>query len=209
MNASWTAYSSLLAPHIEHYLATKRALGCKFDTEDRSLRLLDRWFVQNPVDKLDAITGAQLHAFLDSRPRLKPRSYNSLLGVVRRLFDWLTAQQILATSPLQAHPRRETAKSQPFLFDSSAIRKLLEEAGNLPDNPRSRLRGPTYEMIFALLATLGLRIGEVARLQCGDVDLDREVCANSQYEVWQVPANSLRPSPQPSTSELSGTAREN
>jgi integrase len=55
------------------------------------------------------------------------------------------------------------------------IRRLLAEAGRLPDNPRSPLRGPTYEMIFALLAGLGLRIGEVARLECGDVDLDRDV----------------------------------
>jgi integrase len=30
-------------------------------------------------------------------------------------------------------------------------------------------------MIFALLATLGLRVGEVARLQWGDVDLEGEV----------------------------------
>ena len=37
------------------------------------------------------------------------------------------------------------------------------------------MRGPTYETIFALLAGLGLRIGEVSRLQCGDVDLERDV----------------------------------
>ena len=36
------------------------------------------------------------------------------------------------------------------------------------------MRGPAYETMFALLAGLGLRIGEVARLQCGDVDLERE-----------------------------------
>lgn len=175
MNISWAGYSSLLSTHIEHYLAAKRALGCKFDTEDRALRLLDRWFVQNPVENLDEITGAHLNAFLASRPRLKPRSYNSLLSAVRRLFDWLVDQQVIAKSPVQARPRPETSKAQPFLFQSSTIKRLLDEAGRLPDNPRSRLRGPTYEMIFALLATLGLRVGEVARLQCGDVDLDREV----------------------------------
>ena len=175
MKTSWTRYNSLLAPHIEHYLETKRALGCKFATEDRALRLLDRWFVENPVDKLEMITEAQLSAFLGSRPRPKARSYNSLLGVVRRLFDWLVDQQVISKSPLQLDPKPETSRPQPFLFESSAIRQLLDEARRLPDNPRSRLRGPIYEMIFALLATLGMRIGEVARLQCGDVDLDREI----------------------------------
>ena len=131
MNASWTGYGSLLSIHIEHYLATKRALGCKFNTEDRTLRLLDRWFVENPVDSVDKITSAHLNAFLASRPRPKPRGYNSLLGAVRRLFDWLVNQQVIAKSPVQAQPRPETEKSQPFLFDSAAIRQLLEEAGRL------------------------------------------------------------------------------
>jgi integrase len=37
------------------------------------------------------------------------------------------------------------------------------------------MRGSIYETIFALLAGLGLRIGEVSRLQCGDLDLERDV----------------------------------
>ena len=44
-------------------------------------------------------------------------------------------------------------------------------------------RGPTQATIFALLATLGLRIGEVSRLTCGDVDLEREtlLIRNSKF----------------------------
>ena len=175
MRTSWTGYSSVLAQHIQRYLGSKRALGCKFNSEDRTLGLFDRWLVEQGLSSLGAITGGCLDAFLASRHRDNPRSYNNLLSVVRRLFEWLVAQQVIVTSPLQAEPRRETARAQPFLFDPPMIRRLLAEAGRLPDNPRSPLRGPTYEMIFALLAGLGLRIGEVARLECGDVDLDRDV----------------------------------
>jgi integrase len=39
----------------------------------------------------------------------------------------------------------------------------------------ARLRGPTYRVIFALLYALGLRVGEVARLQRGDVDVSRRL----------------------------------
>ena len=175
MNAAWTGFHSLLADQIERYLATKRALGCKFDSEERTLRLLDRFLVEQRVGSLEAISGACLDQFLDSRGRDNPRSHNHLLGVVRRLFEWLVGQQVLPTSPLQANPRRETNRYLPFLFEPPTIRQLLEEAGKLPDNPRSRLRGPTYETLFALLAGLGLRVGEVARLQCGDVDFDQDV----------------------------------
>jgi integrase len=78
-------------------------------------------------------------------------------------------------SPLNARPRRQTARRLPFLYDQATVRRLLEYAAALPDWPRSRQRGPTYATIFALLAGLGLRIGEASRLQCGDVDLQRDV----------------------------------
>jgi site-specific recombinase XerD len=110
-----------------------------------------------------------------SRPRTNPRSYNTLLSDVRRLFDWIVSQSILQTSPVQAKGRRETAHQLPFLFSTAVIRQLLARSRALPDNQRAPLRGATYEMIFALLASLGLRVGEVARLQWGDVDLEREV----------------------------------
>jgi len=175
MKAVWNGFHSPLAAHIEQYLSTKRALGCKFASEDRMLRLLDRFLVEQRIGSLDDITGECLDQFLASRNRVNPRSYNHLLGVVRRLFDWIVSQQAMPASPLQTRARRETARRLPFLFEPAVIKRLLAEAALLPDNPRSPMRGPTYETIFALLAGLGLRIGEVSRLQCGDVDLERDV----------------------------------
>lgn len=175
MNTAWTGYHSPLAEPIERYLAAKRAFGCKFDSEDRTLRLLDAFLLNRRTTAVAEVDAACLNAFLASRGRENPRSYNHLLGVVRRLFEWMEDQQLIALSPLQAHSKRETSRPQPYLFDAATIRQLLIGAGQLPDNARSRLRGPAYETIFALLAGLGLRVGEVARLQCGDVDLEREV----------------------------------
>jgi integrase len=175
MRSAWTGFHSPLANSIGQYLATKRALGCQFASEERTLRLLDRFLVARGISSLEAISGDCLDQFLASRARINARSHNHLLGVVRRLFDWLVSQQAIPTSPLQAHPRRETPRPLPFLFDPPVVRRLLEEAAQLRDNARSPLRGPTYETIFALLAGLGLRIGEVSRLQCGDVDLERDV----------------------------------
>ena len=112
---------------------------------------------------------------MDSRKRSTPRSYNNLLGDVRRLFDWIASQQILGASPVTIKPQPQTARQLPYLFSDKTIRLLLTLAAALPDNSRAPQRGILYEMIFALLAGLGLRVGEVARLQWGDVDLTREV----------------------------------
>ena len=175
MRTAWIGFRSPLGSHIEQYLATKRALGCRFNSEDRNLRLLDRFLVDQGIASLAAITPEQIDRFLASRPRHAPKGYNSLLSAVSRLFAWLISQQVIAASPVQARPRPETARRLPFLVDPPLARRLLEIASRLPDNHRSRHRGPTYHAIFALLYGLGLRVGEVSRLRIGDVDLERDL----------------------------------
>jgi site-specific recombinase XerD len=175
MRAAWVGFRSPLAAQIDRYLAVKRALGCRFLSEDRTLRLFDRFLVEADITTVEQITGETIEHFLASRPRRAPKSYNHLLGVVRRLADWLVSQQVIAVSPVYASTRRETTRRLPFLFTPPIARRLFEVARALPDNNRSRYRGPTYHAIFALLYGLGLRVGEVSRLQLGDVDFDRDV----------------------------------
>jgi site-specific recombinase XerD len=170
----WQRFESVLADPITRYLTAKRSMGCRFNTEDRALRVFDRYLTEQSVQCIAEVTSACLEAFLASRPRAT-RSYNDLLGVVRRLFEWMVDQQELATSPVTVPSRPQSARCLPYLYDRATIRRILDYAAELPDGSRAPQRGPTYATVFALLAGLGLRIGEVSRLQCGDVDLQRDV----------------------------------
>ena len=78
---------SPLAGAIQRFVAHKRALNRRYETEEQALRLLDRYLVERSITNLAGVTTDVLNAFLDSRPRSRPRSYNHLLGVARRLFD--------------------------------------------------------------------------------------------------------------------------
>lgn len=78
-------------------------------------------------------------------------------------------------SPLRCSPRRASAARQPFLFSSEQVRSLLDLAQQLCRNPRFPDRGETYRMIFAILYGLGLRMGEVCRLQRQDIDLNQQL----------------------------------
>jgi len=175
MKPRWEGFRSPIAAAIERYLAHKRALGCRFRTEEKALCLLDRFLVERGVKAIDEIGPELIEAFLASRPRTRPRSYNHLLCTVRRLYDWLVAQGDLPSSPVRTRPRRETSHRIPFLFNADLARRLLEAAARLPDRSHAPLRGQTYRTMFALLYGLGLRVGEVARLHVGDVDLDRQL----------------------------------
>ena len=43
MKSIWLGFRSVLAEGIERFLACKRSLGRRFDTEERTLRLFDRY----------------------------------------------------------------------------------------------------------------------------------------------------------------------
>ncbi len=164
-----------LANSLSLYLAHKRALGKRLEKTEPTLRLLDDHLAEQEIGDLSQITAAHLEGFLNSRPRRSARSYNELLGMVRRLFDWLVRQEKLAASPLQCSPRRVPSGPRPFLFSPDQIRCVLDLARQLRRNPRVPDRGETYRMIFVLLFGLGLRVGEACRLQRQDLDLDRQL----------------------------------
>lgn len=168
-------FESILADGIRRFLAHKRALGRRFEVEEKTLHLFDRFLIERGITNPEAITSDVIDSFLASRPRHRPRSYNHLLGTVRRLFDWLVVHDLAVVSPVRARRRRQTSQRVPFIFDRSSARRLLEHAAGLPDNPLAPMRGPTYRTVFAILYGLGLRVGEVSRLCCKDIDFERQL----------------------------------
>ena len=124
--------SDSLESAVEGFLAHKRALGRKYDSEQHELRLLVRFASERRISCLTDFTPALLEDFLASRPRSRPRSFNHLLGAVRGLLDWAVTHELVCSSPLQARPRRVSSARVPFLFDVSQARRLLDAAAALP-----------------------------------------------------------------------------
>ncbi len=164
-----------LTDSVTDFLAYKRALGRKYNTEEATLRLLLAFTGQHGIDRLSQLTPALLEQFIASRPRTRPRSFNHLVGVVGCFLDWVVTQQRLPASPLRCTRRRVTSQQLPFLLDPEQARRLLAAAAVLPDNPRATGRAATYRGIFALCYGLGLRAGEACGLRLGDVDSDRQL----------------------------------
>ena len=177
MKTSSRPLQSCAAPAMQAFLLHHRALGKRFDSEEWTLRLFDRYLVGRKVPSLTAITPELVTAFVGSRPRPAAKSYNLLLSVLRRWFDWLVAQEWIGESPLNLRPRRPNGTRPPFVFKQAQVRELLALAGQLPDNPTASQRAVIYPMIFVLIYGLGLRVGEVARLRVCDIDWDRDVLA--------------------------------
>jgi site-specific recombinase XerD len=167
--------SSVAAPHISAFLNHKHALNRKYDVEAKALRLLDRHLNTVGVKTLAEITPEILDAFFLGRPRNRPRSFNHLVGVVGRLFEWMVEHEIIDRSPVTTRLRRLGRTRTPCIFDLPTVQRLVDIAAGLPDTNKGLLRGPSYATIFSLLFGLGLRVGEVARLRCRDVDQERSI----------------------------------
>jgi integrase len=161
---------STAAGAMQDFLDYHHALGKRFDNEAWALSLFDRYLVEQRVQALTAITPLMVENFLSSRPRKVAKSFNHLLGVLRRWFDWLVVQERLGQSPLHLDPRRLTGVRPPFLFEPDQARRLLAFTAQLPDNPQAHQRGLVYSMIFALCYALGLRVSEAASLRLQDID---------------------------------------
>ncbi len=157
---------------VDRFLAHKRAFGRQYHSEERELRLLVAFATEHDAARLSELTPALLEQFLGSRARARPKSFNHLRNV-GCLMDWAISQELIDVSPLRTRRRRVTSDRIPFLFDPAQARRLLDEAGALPDNPRAVRRGTTYRTMFALCYGLGLRAGEVCGLRLGDVDTTR------------------------------------
>jgi site-specific recombinase XerD len=175
MNPNTSKFKGIMAGEMADFLRHQRALGKRFVNEERGLRLFDQYLIGQKVETITKITPELVDAFLASRPRSRPRSYNHLLSVVRRLFKWLVRQERWLQSPVQSRPRHATSSQMTFLFDRSQAQQLLKLAVELPDNSHGRNRCEIYFMVFALMYELGLRVAEATRLCRQDVDLERKV----------------------------------
>ena len=81
--------SSPIAPHIVAFVGHKRALNRRYDVEDKVLRMFDGYLNTAGIMTLAEITPAAVDAFFLSRTRTRPRSFNHLVGVIGRLFEWM------------------------------------------------------------------------------------------------------------------------
>jgi integrase len=167
--------SSPVAPHIVAFVRHKRSLNRRYEVEDKALRLFDRYLNEVGVNSVGEITPAILDAFFLSRPRDRPRSFNHLVGVVWRLFEWMVEHEVIDRSPVTMKLRRRGQARPPCILGLQDVQQLVDLAGQFPDRSTAPLRGPAYSTIFSLLFGLGLRVGEVTRLRWCDVDRDRNI----------------------------------
>jgi site-specific recombinase XerD len=106
---------------------------------------------------------------------------------LRHFFHYLLTTGVVKQNPVtqiildNIGPHQRSFK--PYIFSPDEINALLRASEKLAPNYKFKLKPQAIYTMISLLYTLGLRIGEMCRLQIGDIDIDRQtiLIRNSKF----------------------------
>lgn len=167
-------YASFLGPLMREHVARMRTLGYLYETSERALLRFDRFLQRRPD-----LTGAPLRTLLEAWRRTNPRPQHAqtVCDVGRLVSKAINrADPTVQVLPydVDAHRRARQLYRRPHIYTQAQIRGLLEVAKSF-ESRRAPLRSLSLRMMIVLTYCCGLRIGELARLTLGDVDLKNDV----------------------------------
>jgi len=156
-----------LQTRVRQYLRERRRLGFQLRSMGYALRSFAHY-----VDKLkhSAPLTVELMAEWARRDRAHsddPHTWARRLKILRPFTRWLRQFEPRTEVPDDAIFGRIGPRVTPHIYTDQEVIDLLAAARGLSP----RLRGATYEALFGLLASTGLRISEAIHLRTSDVDL--------------------------------------
>ena len=157
---------STLSEALRQYVAVRRALGAKLWEPAKTLeQFVD--FLKSQRAKFITSELALRWAMLPKNVQHAP--WARRLSMVRRFAMWLSATDPRTQVPLPRLISGRRRRNPPHIFTDHEVKQLMIEASRL--SSAKGLRARTYATIIGLLASTGLRPGEVLTLARPDVDL--------------------------------------
>jgi integrase len=150
------------------YLAIRRSLGFKLRDYDR---LLEDFIGSLEASGTETVTVQSALTWATSVTGTSPKRCGDRLGAVRGFARHLHGFDHTVEGPPPYLLVYRQLRPRPYLYSAADIARLVRVASAL----RPAFRGLTYETVFGLLATTGMRVGEALRLDDGDVDLQTGV----------------------------------
>jgi len=155
---------------LTDYLNMRRALGYELY---RSGKALENFVHFAEKEGVTVITTDLALRWAKAPAHSKPTTWASRLALVRRFARYCTAIDPRTEIPPDGLLPHRYRRRRPYVYKDEEIRRLLLAARRVPS--KQGLRSLTYETLFGLLASTGLRIGEALGLDDSDIDLDSGV----------------------------------
>lgn len=158
-------FESCLAKTIQRLISLRQIGGANYQAQARLLLYFDHFLVEQKLLE-PRFNQPLIEAYEKTLSRLAPRVQANRMCVVRQLGEYLCRSDPHAYVP---EPMRTTSSHDtfvPYIFSEIEVQDLMTAAASLP--PTGALRGLTYQTLFGLLYSTGLRIGEAMALKLAD-----------------------------------------
>ena len=152
---------------ITRYLTLKLALGRHYTNEQAVFRSLDAFLIaSNAADLSSEVFWRWAH----TQEHLRSGVLRGRLRIIRNLclYRRRTEPSCFAPDPALFPPQHQYVR--PYIFTDEQIARLLAAASTLLTTRAYPLRSCVFRLAIVLLYTMGLRRGELLRLQVGDYD---------------------------------------
>ncbi|MHB8474629.1 MAG: tyrosine-type recombinase/integrase [Gammaproteobacteria bacterium] len=161
-------WGSTHGPLMSEHIALMRTMGYRYGSQEVRFAAFDRFLQRRPDLTLQPLK-AQLDAWISLLPTL-PRAWDGAqlgadLSRAMRLRD--PTAELLPRDPRLNRQIRRTYKP-PYIYSPAEVSRILQVARDWPA-PRWPLLPATMHTMFMLAYCAGLRLGEILRLNVGDV----------------------------------------
>lgn len=177
-------FGSFLGPLMREHLELMRALGHRYDLYEGYMLSFDR-FLQRRTD----LTGQPLPALMHEWRQTKPTPGHALR--CQRLASVLhkAVSRVDPSCPKMAWRKRIEREAyqhhrKPCIFSHEEVRRIFATARTFP-SPQSPLRTQGIYAMLVLAYCAGLRVGEIVRLNLGDVDLENGIIQIRQTKFFK------------------------
>jgi len=155
---------------LTEYLAVRRALGAKLPEPPRTLARFLEFLEEQHAEHITT----ELALRWAMQPEGAQRAtWARRLSMVRRFAFWLQPLDPRTEVPPVRLLSGRRQRHSPHIYSIEEVQQLMTEATKLQS--RRGLRAHTYTTIIGLLATTGVRPGEVLALRQPDVNLESDI----------------------------------
>lgn len=163
-------FSGGLASLCTQFVAEKRNLGYRYNTEEGLLKRFDSF--SQTYDCRDVLTKDLALAWSRKRPNESPKTHASRVTTVRQLGIFMVRNGHEAYIIPESSYLKKQSEHTPHIYTLKELNALFTAADRLKPDSHTPYRHLIIPLILRMLYGCGLRVSEAIHLRVRDVDLD-------------------------------------
>ena len=152
---------------LEHFLSSKRVEGCSEKTIHYYRCTLQKMFknVKYHVSQMQTETVRKYLSDYQQKGNCSKSNIDNIRRILSSFFTWLEDENIILKNPVRRIHKIRTVKTVKETYSDEALELMRDQCSELRDLA-----------IIDLLASTGMRVGELVKLNIADIDFENREC---------------------------------